>query len=384
MNSVNRLNKLADKFEYKLRKNASLRRFLVKISGSPELLALKNNPIGDKLNQNLWFDIPNMRRTFEELLESPDNFFDSKVKKVIAENKGFTEPVIINDYYFNHAKITDLSRFICSSFDRHFPHLKSSTVLNNLNNVKNSNYYLFPINFIIHDLIHQVIEPDFIDQLQKQKPEEGVKVISLSDQLNEELAGTLSNVQSNFLKTHIKKVFNEKYKEKVCANNSLNYSEEELKNPLLKEEKFQQQLNALKDVIELTFHIVKAELRGKLNKVAPELDPLYLKKVKKISPEFKQLVDGTLSKLKHAMLNQAENVLRAQIRPNKKFTDIKITLNIFSSSEDGEINNIFEQYLDNIVESSIIEQSNSSALRSWMIECLSKMNETLNYFKNST
>ena len=46
-----------------------------------------------------------------------------------------------------------------------------------------------------------------------------------------------------------------------------------------------------------------------------------------------------------------------------------------------ELQDIFDEYNQKIIESSIIEQADSSALRSWMIECLRKMKELLNYFE---
>jgi len=38
-----------------------------------------------------------------------------------------------------------------------------------------------------------------------------------------------------------------------------------------------------------------------------------------------------------------------------------------------ELQDVFDEYNEKIIKSSIIEQADSSALRSWMIECLSKI-----------
>jgi hypothetical protein len=130
----------------------------------------------------------------------------------------------------------------------------------------------------------------------------------------------------------------------------------------------------LVQAIEKTFHIAKAELRNKIDKIKTDLGESYVSKSKKVPAKVKQLVDGILSKLKHQMLSNVDNVIASK-------DDIGYRRYYGSVWEAFELQDVFDEYNEKITESSIIEQADSSALRSWMIECLSKMKELLNYFE---
>ena len=178
------------------------------------------------------------------------------------------------------------------------------------------------------------------------------------DQLNEDLASTLSGFQpsanntSQGLAAYIKFLFNKNFKQ------NSEFTKENLES-----------------AINRTFHIAKGELRGKLEKLRSSLTESYVGKTKTVPPKVKQLVDGTLSKLKKAMMDKVDNIisLKSDIGYRKKYNSVWHAF---------ELQDVLDEYNQKIIDSSVIEQSDSSALRSWMVECLSKMKGLLNYFEN--
>jgi len=336
-----------------------------KLAASPEFFQLRN-PLGKKLHADLW--IGNRMA----VLNSDMNgfaIFDNKIKKSIKSLDdnygvagGFGE-VAINIFYLSNPRTQELIKSICDSYDRNFPGIKSADVLNHLEkdgslDPKSGAAVDNPIFILIHDLIHQIIEHDFIKQLEDQQDDEGDEVITLMDQLNEDLASTLSGFQpsakntSQGLVAYIKFLFNRDFRE------NSEFTKENLES-----------------VINRTFHIAKAELRGKLEKLKSNLTESYVGKTKTVPPKVKQLVDGTLSKLKKEMTDKVDNIIRLK-------SDIGYRKTYNSVWEAFELQDVLDEYNQKIIDSSIIEQSDSSALRRWMVECLSKMNGLLNYFEN--
>lgn len=334
-----------------------------KLAASPELMQLRE-PLGGKLYSNLWFG--------NRMAETPSdmkNFaiFDNKIRQAIRSLEsnygvvGGSSDKDINKFYLSHPKTQELIQFICDSYNRKFSGINANDVLNHLesNDSLDSN----PIFILIHDLIHQVIEYDFVKQLETQEDDEGDGVITLMDQLNEDLSSSLSGFQPSAKKNvgqglaaYIKNIFS-----KNISSNFYKLEHE----PAQKE---------LETAIDNTFHIAKAELRGKLEKIKSNLPESYVSKTKPIPPKVKQLVDGILSKLKQAMKENIDQVInsRDDIGYRGYYQDIW---------EAFELQDIFDEYNQKIIESSVIEQADSSALRSWMIECLGKMKELLNYFE---
>lgn len=335
-----------------------------KLAASPEFFQLRN-PLGKKLHSDLWFG-----NRMAELNSDMNGFaiFDNKIKKAIKSLEsnygvvGGSSDDAINRFYLSHPETQELIKFICNSYDQKFSGIKSADVLNHLEMDGSldpkSGAVNNPIFILIHDLIHQIIEYDFIKQLETQQDDEGDEVITLMDQLNEDLASTLSGFQprakntSQGLAAYIKFLFNRNFRE------NSDFTKENLES-----------------AINRTFHIAKAELRGKLEKLQSNLTESYVSKTKTVPPKVKQLVDGTLSKLKKEMMDKVDNVidLKSNIGYRKRYN---------SAWDAFELQDVFDEYNQKIIDSSIIEQSDSSALRNWMIECLGKMNGLLNYFEN--
>lgn len=301
---------------------------------------------------------PKLQLWFTENLAKRNNdsknfaILDNKIIKVLKdlnEQYYFTEDDITN-FYLDHPKTQDLIYFICNSYNKFFPKLNSYSVLDNLKNDgtldPESGVASNPIFILIHDLIHQVIEADFIEQLQNQKNEETDENITLLDQLNEDLASTLSNFQPD------------------NPNQGLQYYLKQLFFKNLKSNKITE--TELEHAIEKTFYQAKAELRNKIDKLS--LNKNYKNKIKNVPPKLKQLIDGLLSKIKHQMIQKID-----EIKDNSYSYEILW--------KEFELEDIFEQYNLSILESNVIEQSDSSALKAWMLTCLPKMKELLNYFE---
>jgi hypothetical protein len=331
-----------------------------KLAASPELFQLRE-PLGKKLHSGLWFG-----NRMAKINNDINNFaiFDNKIKNAIKNLEinygiiGSSSDKDIKSFYLSHDKTKELIKFICDSYNQKFPKINAYDILNHLENQgvldSKSENVESPIFILIHDLIHQVIEHDFVNQLTTQKDKDNKEVITLMDQLNEDLASSLSGFQpinetSQGLAGYIRFLFIKNFK---------GHSKREII-----------------QTIEEIFHIAKAELRNKFDKIKPNLSESYISKSKEVPPKVKQLVDGILSKLKHQMLSNVDNFIAFALKPLEGFTSSN-AWNAF------KLQNIFDEYNKKITESSIIEQTDSSALRSWMIGCLSKMKELLNYFEH--
>jgi hypothetical protein len=336
------------------------------LAAAPEFLKLREDLNKRKSNADLWFG-PQIAK----LNDDAKNFaiIDNKIKKAIKQldsnysivGAGNKDEYKITAYYLSHPKTQDLIKFICNSYNKNFPHLNAEVVKENLINDgsldPDSEEDDNPIFILIHDLIHQVIEHDFVNQLESQRGDDE-DVVTLLDQLNEDLASSLSSFQpgvkrsSQGLAYYLKLLFLNNLK-----NNTKNYT-----------------ANDLVDAINKTFHRAKAELRGKLDTISEQLSSSYKEKIKQTPPKVKQLVDGFLSKLKNEMMNKVTDVIdnKELIGYNKKYTDIWSAF---------ELQDLFDEYNSNIMQSSIISQPDSSALRSWMIGCFNQMKQLLHYFE---
>lgn len=331
-----------------------------KLAASPETFKLTNN-FGEKMHSKLWFG-----ESMAELNNETNNFavFDNKIKAAIRNLErnygiiGSEDAEDVTKFYLSHDKTQDLIRFICRTYDQKMT-VSSSNVLNHLLDDgsldPDSGIATNPIFILMHDLIHQAIEHDFVEQLETQSGSEGDDVITLLDQLNEDLASSLSNFQP-----------------KSSASNQglVAYIKQHFLRNLRKD--FEEK--DLIDAIEKTFHFAKAELRSKIDKIKLNMSDEYVTKTKNVSPKLKQLVDGILSKLKHAMLQDVERVAnsKSDIGYQKYYKDV---------FDAFELQDIFDEYNEKITTSLVMEQADSSALRAWMISCLSKMKELLNYFE---
>ena len=336
-----------------------LSNYYYKLAAAPEFLKLKEQ---SGFSSNFWFG-----PEIAALNDDAKNFaiLDNRIIKNINNiNKNYYITDDVNSYYMQHPKTENLINFICQSYNKKFPQLNSQLVKEQLENQgllgphAESSGSSQPIFMLIHDLIHQVVENDFVEQLKNQEDEDGNSTITFMDQLNEDIASSLSNFQPNpnrsaqglvhYLRSFYDKFFNED-KDKA--------SEEKLKK-----------------VIEKTFYYAKAELRGKIEKIKNNLSQSYVAKSKEAPAEIKQLVDGILSKLKNYMISMIPHVLY-------NIDDIGYRKTYSSFWEAFESDFIFEDYNDKLLSTKLIKQEDSSALRSWMIECLQKMKELNDYFE---
>lgn len=110
----------------------------------------------------------------------------------------------------------------------------------------------------------------------------------------------------------------------------------------------------------------------------------------KLNPGFdrkiKQLVDGFLSRIKHSMMSQVAGIvanLHNKFRPQDKIKQIGVIKSKYKIWEQFDLGYLMEEWYDKLKESSILPQTESSALSQWLRECLSKMDEVANYFENS-
>jgi len=337
----------------------------LKFAASPELFKLNTPSDRGRLGSDLWFG-DNTAYSSNDL----NNFavIDNRIKQIVSNlnrNYGILDA---NDqsaaeFYLNHPKTQELIKYICDSYNKNFPKLNAYSVASLLEEQAESNGPSSnPIFILMHDLIHQVIESDFVQSIESQGvDEEGDELITLQDQVNEDLASSLSNFvgDGQGLFTYISDIFN-----RICRRK---FSELQNSN----QEEF---AIFLRSCIEDCFRIIKHELRGNLNKVTDFFSEEYLKRVKPTSPKVKQLVDGILSKTKGEMLRQVDNVSNNFGRVNSRYFNF---FELFSTKD------IFNKYHQDIRESNVVEQSDSSALRNWMIGCLGKVRELLNYFENS-
>lgn len=318
----------------KIVKKANL--FLEKYAGSQEFLKLRDDP-----RAKLW--ISNQMAGYNHAKEFA--IFDKKIQNLERE-WGFQPKS-----YLENPETKKLIKFILDTYDLYFKY-KNISAYNVYSNLADELEYADnPIFLLIHDLIHQVLSVNFIEELQNEKDieDEGLNP-SLSNELNEDIASYLSNIAFNnpnqglfrYIKTHIFNYLKE-------LNN---------RNPIYDLSDAQANLS---DAVNFAFHRAKAELRGKINKFEGM-------EKSKISGSKKQLVDGLLSKMKAELLSQVDNFSINEIK--------KINIDKFW------LDDLIEDYYDKIDKSEIIGQTDGAALTAWMRECLIKMNDLVRYFEN--
>lgn len=305
-----------------------------KYSAAPEFMKLRNEKGSES-----WF-------ASEMSFANNDKYFAvfdrGNIKAItnINSEMNFTDNVV--EYYFNHEKTQELIDFIIRAYNKCFPKLKAEKVLNYLKDSETFENSDTPIFILIHDLIHQVLQSNFSESLSNQYDRENEGLFnSLIDELYEDIASTMSNFQPQT---------------KNIGQGIFNY----IKNVYSLYKKQEGKDFDVKRVIEKTFHHAKAELRGKIDKfkdsgISNE----------KIPNEIKQLVDGILSKLKFEMLNQSDSISN----------DYDVFKNLY-------IDDIAEDYYQKIIDSKVVNQSDSSMLRAWMQGCLKEMSKLNNYFKH--
>jgi GNAT superfamily N-acetyltransferase len=113
-------------------------------------------------------------------------------------------------------------------------------------------------------------------------------------------------------------------------------------------------------------------LRGKIDSLVKSKNVNSLK----VPAKIKQLVDGFLSYLKKHMLENIDAALY-----HVKSNEIGLNKEYKSLFWSFELEDELQLYYKKIRESQIIKPADSSALRSWMLECLKKMKELHVYFQ---
>lgn len=300
-------------------------------------------------NSELWFGAEIAHKNDEKQFAAMDKENIVNILKA-AEWISILEGEDINKrnakkYYLQHPKTQETIHFILRTYDKYFPQIKSERVFQNLENTEVLNFES-PIFLLIHDLIHQTLEKEFITNLENQNNNEA----TLLDELYEDLASSLSNFEPHQPNQGLFSYLNLKFNKELLF-------------PINEE--------TLQKTIEKTFHIAKSELRGKIDQLAKrkthELNKLDIPR------KMKQLVDGILSRLKLKMLENIPVALK-----HKETNEIgKQYRNLFWAFDlDDELTAWYEK----IRESQIIEPADSSALRAWMLECLKKMKELQLYF----
>lgn len=311
-------------------------KYYEKYAGSQEFLKLRDDP-----KAKLWIS----RQMAEQYNAKEFAIFDKKIQS-LEQEYGF-EP----RSYLNDSETKKLIKFILDKYDFYFKYKNISgyNVYSRL--IDELEYTDNPIFLLMHDLIHQVLSVNFIEELENEKEldDQGLYP-GLSNELNEDIASYLSNIVFNkpnqglfrYIKTHI-----------------ANYLKE-LNNRNIIHDLSDARTN-LSDAINFAFHRAKAELRGKTNKFEDM-------EKSKISSSKKQLIDGFLSKIKVELLSQVENFSLNEIK--------NINLDKFW------LDDLLEEYYDKINKSEVVGQTDGAALTAWMRECLAKMHNLVKYFEN--
>lgn len=105
-------------------------------------------------------------------------FLIKKNIKNIKDNYGLSDKEAAQ-FYWNDPKTTDLIKFIINRYQKYFPTLNAYSAYQLLKNQTDEIAVGNPIFMLMHDLIHQVIEPKFIENLETQDD-----IKSLLDELN--------------------------------------------------------------------------------------------------------------------------------------------------------------------------------------------------------
>lgn len=322
-----------------------------KLAGAPEFMQLK-----DEEGSDLWFGDRMSEANGDKYFAILDRSNLDAIRKSAIGSTLDTEELA--GWYLMHEKTQSLIRFIGQRYNKYFPNLDFTNVLNHLeqegsldprSGVTTPN----PIFIFIHDLIHQVLQSDFTDSLNNQRSREDESLNpSLLDELNEDIASSMSNFQPGIknigqgLFVYLRNGFTKAYGNQVATDVNI------------------------RQALEKTFHQAKAELRSKIDGLANS----HEFQNQKIPAQVKQMVDGFLSRAKHKMLSQLEDVIdeAVEFKMNSGYRIFELF----------DLRELASEYYQKINESSVVDQADSSALRGWMIECLGEMKKLNDYFKN--
>lgn len=311
-------------------------RYYEKYAGSQEFLKLRDDP-----KAKLWIS----RQMAGEYNAKEFAVFDKKMQE-IDKDYGLDPKSYLND-----SDTKQLIKFILDSYNTFFKNKKISSYDVYSNIEGELEYTDNPIFLLMHDLIHQVLSVNFIQELQNEQDldQEGLYP-SLSNELNEDIASYLSNIAFTdpnqglfrYIKTYISYYLKE-LNDKNMPKNILDGRDN------------------LTTAINMTFHRVKAELRGKTHKFEDMEKTQF-------SSKKKQLVDGFLSSMKQELLSQIDNFSLQDIK-NRNIKQFWF-------------NDLVESYYDKIEKSEVVGQTDGAALTAWMRGCLTKMNELLQRYEN--
>jgi hypothetical protein len=341
-----------------MRRLQNLINLYVKLAAAPEFVALKDKP-------NLWFGDYMANKNNDRYFAILDRENLKNIKKL--QDNGLIYEDNLNEYYVDHDMTKRTMSQICHAYNKYFPSVNAFTVFQHLKDdgtldVESGAATDTPIFILVHDLIHQVLQSNFVESLNKQRDREDESLSpTLLDELYEDIASSLSNFQPSttnigqgiFL--YLRSLFNKKF------------NELSLKDPLdLEDIK-----SNLRQAIEATFHQAKAELRGKIDRLSNKSEL----GAERVPGPIKQLVDGILSRMKGEMVSQVPSVAEAILK--------QVPTDYRSGGTFGrfELSLISEEYYEKILDSKVVNQSDSSALRAWMQESLNAMQKLHNYFK---
>jgi hypothetical protein len=323
-----------------------------KYAAAPEFVNLQNDP-----RAKLWFGDQMAEANNDKYFAILDRDNLNAIKALSDEGLFYVSKEELPVWYLQNEKTQETMRFIVDRYNRYFPQLDGNTVLSYLRDYgdldpdsgASSNN---PIFILVHDLIHQALQSQFVQRLHenREREDQGL-LVPLVDELYEDIASSLSNFQPGIKNigqgvfSYLANTFNKKWVTQVPTDDTL------------------------RSTIEATFHQVKAELRGKIDGLSNKHEISNTK----VPNQIKQLVDGILSKAKYQMLQQVPDVVTQAVARN-----ITIAQSIFKLFDLREIQ---QQYYERLMASSIVDQTNSSALRAWMLECLQAMKNLNKYFR---
>ena len=314
-----------------------------KASVAPEVWNLTRTP-------NIWFG----DAVAESTINKNFAIFDRKLLKLVLENGIIDSRKHVyeyNEFLLNNDNVRNFLANISNEYSKLFPGLNPEQVINNVKN-QNSEYggienILF---MIIHDLIHNVLDSKFVESLSNREDD----TTSLLDELNEDLASSVSNFEPNpsgqGIFKYIKQLFCDFY-----LNNEFDKYKENPEQKII-------------DAIIKSIGHAKLELRGKIDKIVSN-NTIRLNRIKK-SPKFsnqaKQLLDGFLSKIKNNLINQVKN------------TNFENPFDLFEISEKINFDDLLDEWYERIRDSSVLNQTEGSALSIWLRYVFGEMDKLYN------
>lgn len=246
--------------------------------------------------------------------------------------------------------------FVLDTYDSIFRKYKISAnrVYHYLDEQSRENDEKIDLFILIHDLIHQALQSNFTESLEKQNVHifadeddedyDEEYYIPLLDRIYEDIASSLSNFQpkksNQGLFEYLKDVF-------IIEFNKEKQSDDDF--PLyVKDKVYLKEMT--RRAIENTFKVAKRDLRSK-----------------NVSSKIKQFADGFFSKLKHHMLNNISL---------DNLSDYDIAKSIFKKIDPQS--HFEPEYYKRLDEHQVVDDEIDLALREWLMKCNNKANEILN------